>query len=625
MKQYFNIINAVVLMLVLSLPVFGQNKSNFTVKDVKLEGHLGSRINDCTLNRIMAQDIDHLIEPFKKKNETSRWQTEFIGKWMLGACEAYRYNQNPDLFNKIEYAAKELMKTQLANGYIGNYSNESQLKEWDVWGRKYTLLSLQAYYKISGNKKALQTCIKLADHLISQVGPGLADISSLGNYRGLAAGSILEPMVFLYNNTKDKRYLDFANYIIKQWETPNGSMLISRGLENIPVANRFLPIPKANKWTLNGHKAYEMMSSYVGLLELYKISGNPAYLSAVEMTVNNIIDKEINIVGGASSTECWYDGKKNQTTPSFLSMETCVTFTWMQLCERLLQITGKSQYADQIEKSAYNALQAAMIDKGNKVASYVPLEGFRRIGERQCEMNINCCESNAPRAYSMLPHVAFMVNNSQINLNLYSESQATFLLDNKNEVKIIEHTDYPVNAKIEIEIQPKSEVNFTLALRIPLWSKKNSVLVNGIETEQSIIEGSYLYLNRNWKQGDKVLLTLDLRAKIVQLNNFLAIVRGPIVLARDSRFNDGFVDETIAIEHDKDNYVPLLLQNNSKPWAWMNFKVNALTSIYSGDRSSFREINFTDFGSAGNTWDENQRYRVWLPETIEMADRETWW
>ncbi|MNY33173.1 hypothetical protein D3C86_1674370 [compost metagenome] len=109
------------------------------------------------------------------------------------------------------------------------------------------------------------------------------------------------------------------------------------------------------------------------------------------------------------------------------------------------------------------------------------------------------------------------------------------------------------------------------------------------------------------------------------LNNHMAIVRGPIVLARDSRFKDGFVDETIAIEHDKDNYVPLVALTDKPSSVWMAFSVNALTSIYNGDKESFRKIKLCDFGSAGNGWDEHERYKVWLTRTIETADRGTWW
>lgn len=91
------------------------------------------------------------------------------------------------------------------------------------------------------------------------------------------------------------------------------------------------------------------MSCYEGLLELYKVTGNPLYLSVVEKTVGHIIQEEINVAGSGSAFECWYSGRARQTIPTYHTMETCVTFTWMQLCNRLLEMTGNSLYADYME------------------------------------------------------------------------------------------------------------------------------------------------------------------------------------------------------------------------------------------------------------------------------------
>ena len=95
------------------------------------------------------------------------------------------------------------------------------------------------------------------------------------------------------------------------------------------------------------------MSCYEGLLELYKVTKNPLYLSVVEKTMNHIINEEINVAGSGSAFECWYGGKALQTYPTYHTMETCVMFTWMQICDRMLGLTGNSLYADQIEKAMY--------------------------------------------------------------------------------------------------------------------------------------------------------------------------------------------------------------------------------------------------------------------------------
>ncbi len=596
---------------------------------VKMGGYLGGRIDMCIAERVMTKDLDEILRPYANKTETALWQSEFWGKWMLGACDSYRYNRDEALLSKIRYAVDELLKTQSADGYIGNYAPSARLAQWDVWGQKYTLLGLQAYYGISRDKRVIEAARRVADNLISQVGDGRADIATLGNYRGLAAGSVLEPMVFLYNNTGDERYLEFAKYIVARWETPQGAQLVSKAIADIPVAERFLPVPDAMHWTDNGHKAYEMMSCYIGLLELWRITQNPLYLKAVEMTVANIIRSEITITGSASSTECFWQGAQRQTTPAFLSNETCVTYTWMELCDRLYRVTGSTIYIDQIERTMYNALQASMRRDGKNIASYVPLEGFRRIGERQCGLNFNCCEANAPRGFALIPQVAVAGVGKTAFVNLYNPMTAAIALDGGG-LQLSVVTDYPADGRVEIVVdgitKRDKKSTYTIALRIPTWSSVNSVCVNGEKLSGSVLSGDYFRITRNWRVGDCITLDVEMTGRLVILNNAQAIVRGPIVFARDSRFGDGFVDETIAIEHDTENRVEMTPLAGEKPeFAWLAFRVNALTSIYSGDARSFRPIKVCDFASAGNTWDEATRYKVWLTKTIETADRKTWW
>ena len=131
------------------------------VRQVKISGYVGTRIADCIERRVKAQDVDHLVEPFRHQNEKSRWQSEFWGKWIQGAIASYRYNRDPELYRIIKDAAESLMATQQPNGYIGNYAPEYQLQQWDVWGRKHTSLGLIAWYDLSGDKSiggGLQSC-----------------------------------------------------------------------------------------------------------------------------------------------------------------------------------------------------------------------------------------------------------------------------------------------------------------------------------------------------------------------------------------------------------------------------------------------------------------------------------
>lgn len=582
-----------------------------------IQGYLGEKINLVIRERIKNQDVEALVEPFRHKNETHLWQTEFWGKWILSAITSYQYNHDPEMLNIIQKAVRELIAAQMPSGYIGNYSDSAQLQQWDIWGRKYTLLGLLAYYDLTGDKEVLKSSVRLADNLLSQTGPGKVNIVKTGNYRGMPSCSILEPMIYLYRRTGDKKYLDFAKYIVAEWETDDGPHLISYAQKGIPVSERF-PHPEVWWSYENGQKAYEMMSCYEGLLELYRITGETTYLNAVELAVSNIMEMEINIAGSGTSFECFYKGAKYQTDPAYHTMETCVTMTWMKLCFNLLKLTGNPLYADQIEKSAYNALLASLKSDGSQIAKYSPLGGIRHAGEEQCGMKINCCNANGPRAFMMLPIFALMGGENEILINIYGGVESTINMKGKNKVLISQISDYPVSDSILIRVNPEKSENFTIGFRIPAWSINTQIRVNG-KAVTGITPGSYYKITRNWTKSDKVVVKLDLTGRLVNLNGYQAIIRGPVVLARDSRFKDGFIYESAVIK-EKNGKVNLISSDKADD-IWMTFTAPlTLGTDLEGVFRDPRQIHFCDFGSAGNTWGEDSRYKVWIPRTINVMN-----
>lgn len=580
--------------------------------DVRLGGYVGQRIDDCIAVRVLGQDVDHITEPFYHKADTRSWQTEFWGKWVQGAIASYRYNGDPALFDKISYSVERMIAAQQPDGYLGNYAPDHHLAQWDVWGRKYTALGLLAWHGLTGDARALTAATRLIDHLMTEVGPGLANIVEVGNYRGMAASSILEPVVYLYKATGEQRYLDFANYIVAQWETPAGPRLISKALAGIDVAARF---PHPQRWSSpeNGQKAYEMMSCYVGLLELYKLNGNKTYLDAIERTVANIVDKEINIVGSGSAFESWYHGRDFQTVPAFHTMETCVTFTWMQLCDKLLEVTGKPFYADQVELAMYNALMASLKADASQIAKYSPLEGHRFEGEEQCGLHINCCNANGPRGFAMIPTFAIKTAADGLNINYYGDMEASVAVGGVR-VAISQQSDYPATDRTVIAIDPAKEREFTVNLRIPLWSDSTRVSVNGTPLAKPC-PGAYLAISRKWRKGDKIELIFDMPVRLAEQGFMMAFTRGPIVFARDSRFADGFVDEAASVTV-KDGIVVGATIAAPAPFAWQTLEVPVTVGTNLEGNDANRTIRLCDFASAGNTWATDVRYRVWLPRTL---------
>lgn len=587
-----------------------------TNKEV-IKGYLGDKLNASYNNRILAQDEPRLIEPFKHRTEDRCWQTEFWGKWFTSAVLAYRFRPEPKLKAVLDKAVTDLLATQTADGYIGNYREDKRLQQWDIWGRKYCMLGLLAYYDITQDAKSLEAARKITDHLLSELKERNAILSKQGNHRGMAATSILEPVCLLYNRTKEKKYLDFAKEIVRQWETPDGPQLISKA--GVNVAHRF-PKPK-NWWSWEqGQKAYEMMSCYEGLLELYRITGKPEYRKAVEELWNNIKETEINIAGSGSSVECWFGGNELQTAPIKKYQETCVTATWIKLSQQLLRLTGEAKYADAIEQSYYNALLGAMKPDGSDWAKYSPLMGQRREGDEQCSMGINCCVASGPRGLFTLPSTVVMGNKQGINVNFFCEGSFILKTPNNQSFELTQKTDYPVSGKIELNVEMVKPEEFDVKIRIPSWSTKTELTVNG-EKVNDVLPGNYVAIKRNWKKGDKIVLNLDMRGRVLTMGSnpqYIAISRGPLLLARDVRLGGPNVDEPIKPVVNKEGYCEVELIRVNKNDMWLQYKIPFTIETYESEGSVIpvTPILLCDYSSAGNTIDDKSRFRVWLPQLV---------
>ena len=71
-------------------------------------------------------------------------------------------------------------------------------------------------------------------------------------------------------------------------------------------------------------KAYEMMSCFEGLCELYRATGRREYLDASVKLADGILREEATLVGVGTRGEVWFSGAKQQIGVVDKPMETCV-------------------------------------------------------------------------------------------------------------------------------------------------------------------------------------------------------------------------------------------------------------------------------------------------------------
>ena len=602
------------------------------IGETRLKGPLGEKLDRMIERHVLGTDLNYITAPFMEKTETKGWwQTEFWGKWMHSAIPYSHYAPSDRMYNAIETGIGRILESQEPSGYIGNYPDELRCGEgWDVWGMKYTLMGLLHDYDneqrggfVSRMNVPLDAAKKLCDYVIAEIGPNGRrgrELWQTGNWSGYASSSILEPVVWLYRRTNEKKYLDFATYIVKGMSEPeSGPRLVDLALKGVSVADRNgygnKPdthggyVMKHNRW-----KSYEMMSCYQGILdyveaksaELKVESGELRDLrKAAIMTAEDIVKEEINLAGGCACSEAWYHGARKQHLPYLHLHETCVTTTWMRFCEKLLEVTDDPKWADQIERTFYNAYLAAMKPDGSEFAGYTPLSGNRWHGQHHCFMHTDCCTANGPRGFLCFLKELCRNDGKTATFNFYASALVKgfdmySLYPRANYARIVSHTEGPL----------------AMRLRIPAWSAKTVVKVNGA-AQDGVKPGSYFTVSRDWKLGDIVEITFDMPVVAHVIDHSVAFTRGPVLLARDSRFADGDMTEpfrrgVVADGKRMDGFSAVRTPSDD---IWMAFSATLPIGSHheNPEGANGLAVMFCDYASAGNLWQPSNYYRTWFP------------
>lgn len=581
-------------------PVVSDQLEPATPATVRLGGYLGSRINECLEHGVMAQPIRELVQPFAAREDVTEWRGEFWGKWITSAEYAYAWNSDPKLKSKVESAVDQLLQTQTAEGYLGAYNETNRFRAWDVWGRKYTLLGLLGWHAMSGEAETLTAAVRSADYLITQMQARPLPFEH-DMWNGMASSSVMEPMVLLYRRTGDERYLDFSRWLLREWEKPYGPDLLRKSLRGQRVAEMFTgPKPVVKSYGDAGKsKAYEMMSCFEGLVELYRVTGEDNYLRAAKNVFSAIKRDEITLIGSGSDWERWCGGAHRQTEPWIKGMETCVTVTWIKFAGQLLRISGDPSYADEIELATYNALLGALGKEGDWWCHHTPLNGTKERAPEQCNMHQNCCVASGPRGLMLLPHYAVMQSRDGVAINFLGPVTASVKLPSGRPLRIVQDSSYPEEGNVSTRVEIKRPEEFRLSIRIPAWAVKPRVKLNG-QDQGEIQSGSYWQTKRRWKDGDTVTVEIPMQTRVIRSGEdpgVFALRRGPVVLARDARLEKGtraFSDlpEQVSISRPAIGREPF----------WMVFE-----GTFDGG-----SIALCDAASAGSTWDTNSAYQVWF-------------
>lgn len=582
----------------------------------RVEGMLGDRLAINLERRLLdGVDPEPLLKGYRQRPGQQTWIGEHIGKFIDAGTNAWAATGDARIKAKVDRAVRDLLATQLDDGYLGTYVESERFKDygdtqpepserlplWDVWAHKYNLIALLNYYRHTGYEPALAASKRIGNLLIATYGDGRTSISRNDWHVGMANTSVLEPMALLYRLTGDVRYLEFCRYIVRSWDEPRGpkilSTLMAKGRVN-EVANA---------------KAYEMTSNFVGLLELYQATHEATYLHAVLRAWDDIVRNRLYLTGSASWGELYR--RDHELRADGRVGEGCVTTTWMQVNLKLLELTGEAKYADELERTIYNALIAAQHPEEGTICYFLPLDGTKQYGAvSQGVPGVSCCTSSIPRGLTLVPSAAWGVRDGGVAVNLFVPGTARLAVAG-GEVTVTSATRFPVDGDVTLTIGVKSPARFPVFVRVPAWSRGVTVVAGG--REWTAARDGYVAIERTWHDGDAVAVRLDLTPTVISggptYPDRVAVRRGPQVLVADERLNPGsqpYMSDLWLAGLASTN-VTLRDRSASLPKGWKGTQAYAVDG-YFGNAALGRtsvELVLVPIADAGQQGGE---YRTWL-------------
>jgi uncharacterized protein len=516
----------------------------------RYQGWIADRMAINTEKRLLQLDMDMILDPFVNRPGKQWWAGEHVGKYLHAATYAWWFSGDARLKARMDNAVKRLLTTQLANGYLGTYKESDQFGQrdgigwdgpiWDVWTHKYNLIGLLTYYRATEYAPALEACRRAADLMYENFVVKQRSMRLASAHQGMAATSVLEPLALLYQLTGETRYLEFCHHVINAWEDESnpetwmyedGCRLLTSLLDHGSVYRT------ANR------KAYEMLSNLVGLVALYRVDPDDRYLTACRDAWQDIATKRLYITGTTSYFEHFQ--LDDRLPPGQAVGEGCVTVTWLQLTQQLLELTGEVKYADELERTTYNALLAAQSPISGEVSYFAPLVGHKDFNGHDVKMTpaISCCSSSIPRGIALIPTFVSGELHGKPALLQYIPGKHVLQYGSateRKEVTLQVSGDYPKTGDFTIEIQLAQADQFPLVLRVPPWAEGFVATINGNEYTPS--RSRLLQIDRVWSPGDKLHVTIPLETRVVpdgdKTTEAVAFVRGPQVLATDTAIDD---------------------------------------------------------------------------------------
>lgn len=494
----------------------------------------------CSLNTdvLLGYDTDRLLAPFLKEaglppkaRSFDNWDglDGHVGGHYLSALAIhYAATGRKELKERLDYAVGELQRCAdaSADGYVGGVPGSAELwgalragdesvvwKRWVPWYNVHKIFAgLRDAWVYAGNEQARTLFLGMCDWACD-VTSGLSD-SRMEAMLDSEHGGMPEVLADAFAMTGDRRYLAVARRFCHHRLLDS----MAAGLDNLDNMHANTQVPKV-----------------VGFQRIGELGGGDDCTRAADFFWHTVTANRSLSIGGNSRREHF------PAADDYLSYvtdregpESCNTNNMLKLTEGLFRMHPSAEYADFYERALYNhILSTQHPEHGGYVYFTSARPGHYRVYSTP-NSAMWCCVGTGMENHGKYGQFIYThAGTDSLFVNLFIPSR---LHDTARGLTLTQNTSFPESERSTLSVKLDRPRRFSMLLRHPGWCRDMSVTVNGKRVKAQSAPGSYLCIDRKWRDGDVVELHLPMHFTIERLHHrpeYISLLRGPIVLGAE--------------------------------------------------------------------------------------------